>query len=343
MGLKKYIARRAVYTLILLIVVVIFNFFLFQILPFEVSCPGIKFNQCAQLLYVPPAPGKGGNASAVIEHERQQVLQQFGFNDPVWSRFGKYVVNMFTGHFGFNVGSVLGGPVLTTVEQRVPYTVLLLGSATVAAFIIGMGLGVLAAAKRGKIFDVSSLGILLFVNALPVFFLGGLLILLQIVASGQGYMNLGTLIISKSGWATILPTLTAMWLPFVTLTLATIGGVFLIMRATMIDALAEDYVVMARAKGLPERTVLYKHAMRNAVIPLATLFAISIGLILSGAIITETVFNWPGLGIAIYMGIVSNDFPLEQAIFFIISLMVLIAVFIVDIAYGFLDPRIRTG
>jgi len=156
-------------------------------------------------------------------------------------------------------------------------------------------------------------------------------------------MNLGTLIISKSGWATILPTLTAMWLPFVTLTLATIGGVFLIMRATMIDALAEDYVVMARAKGLPERTVLYKHAMRNAVIPLATLFAISIGLILSGAIITETVFNWPGLGIAIYMGIVSNDFPLEQAIFFIISLMVLIAVFIVDIAYGFLDPRIRAG
>jgi peptide/nickel transport system permease protein len=111
----------------------------------------------------------------------------------------------------------------------------------------------------------------------------------------------------------------------------------------MIDTLGEDYVVMARAKGLPERTVLYKHAFRNAVIPLATLFAISIGFILGGAIITETVFNWPGLGIAIYTGVVSNDFPLEQAIFFIISVMVLIAIFMVDIAYGLLDPRIRAG
>jgi peptide/nickel transport system permease protein len=206
-----------------------------------------------------------------------------------------------------------------------------------------MLLGVLAASKRGKVVDVSSLGVLLFINALPVFFLGGLLILLQIIGFGTGYSNVGAVTIAKTGWATLLPVLSSLWLPFVTLTLATIGGVFLTMRATMIDTLGEDYVIMARAKGLPERTVLYKHSFRNAVIPIATLFAITIGFILGGAVVTETVFSWPGLGRAIYDGVVSNDFPLEQAIFFIISIMVLIAIFLVDIIYGLLDPRIRTG
>jgi len=344
MGLKQYIARRAVYTVILLVVIVVFNFFLFQIVPFQVSCPGLSQYQCAQLLYVPPAPAHAGtNVTAVIEHERAEVMAAYGFNDPVMTRFGKYMVNMFTGQFGFNIGGTLGGPVLQTVEQKIPYTVLLLGSATIVGFIIGMLLGVLAASKRGKVLDVSSLGVLLFINALPVFFLGGLLILLQIIGFGKGYSNVGAVTIATTGWATILPVLSSLWLPFLTLTLATIGGVFLTMRATMIDTLGEDYVIMARAKGLPERTVLYKHSFRNAVIPIATLFAITIGFILGGAVVTETVFSWPGLGRAIYDGVVSNDFPLEQAIFFIISIMVLIAIFLVDIIYGLLDPRIRTG
>jgi peptide/nickel transport system permease protein len=135
----------------------------------------------------------------------------------------------------------------------------------------------------------------------------------------------------------------AMWLPFLTLTLVSIGAVFLTMRATMIDVLAEDYVTMARAKGVPERAVLFKHTLRNAIIPIATLFALSIGFILAGAVVTETVFDWPGLGRAIFDGVLANDFPLEQAIFYIIALMVLLANFIVDIVYGYLDPRIKTG
>jgi len=111
----------------------------------------------------------------------------------------------------------------------------------------------------------------------------------------------------------------------------------------MIDTVAEDYVLMARAKGLPERSVLYKHAFRNAVLPIVTAFAISIGFILSGAVITETVFDWPGLGLAIYLGALAVDFPLEQAMFFIITLMVLIAIFAADIIYGFLDPRVSVA
>ncbi len=156
-------------------------------------------------------------------------------------------------------------------------------------------------------------------------------------------MPIGTSTLAKTGMAFDLGFLKSLFLPFITLTLAGIGGVFLTQRAVMIDTVAEDYILMARAKGVPERTVLYKHALRNAVLPIVTAFAISIGFILSGAIITETVFGWPGLGLAIYQGILSLDFPLEQAIFFVISLMVLIAVFVADLIYGLLDPRVSTG
>jgi ABC-type dipeptide/oligopeptide/nickel transport systems, permease components len=105
--------------------------------------------------------------------------------------------------------------------------------------------------------------------------------------------------------------------------------------------MGEDYILMARAKGLRERDVLYRHVLRNAVLPVMTVFAISLGFVLSGAVITETIFGWPGLGYWTYMAIITQDFPLEQAIFFVISLMVVLANLIADLLYGFLDPRIR--
>lgn len=343
MGFRRYVAKRSIYTVILLFVILVFNFFLFQVLPYQVACPHTNYLTCVELLYVPPPPTRGGNTSALIEHERAEILNAFGFNQSLPVRFWLYLVNMFTGQFGFNLGGVLGGPVAITINQRLPYTVLLLGSSTVAAFAIGIGIGVIASAKRGKLLDVGSLSVLLFINALPTFFLGGVLIVFQILATGTAYVSVGTLTLTKTGFDIVTPLLQALWLPFLTLTLAGLGGVFLTMRATMIDALEEDYVVMARAKGVSERSVLFKHAFRNAVIPIATAFALSIGFILGGAIITETVFGWPGLGQAIVEGVVSGDFPLEQAIFFLISIMVLLANFAVDLAYGFMDPRIKAG
>jgi len=342
LGLRKYIARRTVYIVILVFVIIFFNFFLFQILPFTTSCPGLSYTQCAQALYVPPAPGKGNaNLTAIFDHIKSQIMASYGFNQPITTRFFLYIQNMLTWNFGANVGNAFGGPVVTTIEERLPYTVLLIGSSTIAAYIIGIGAGIIAAARRGRLVDVSSLAGALFFNALPTFWLGGLLILLGLIATGHAYVSAGTSTIGLTGFNFLVNTLQSMWLPFLTLTLVSLGGVYLVMRATMIDVMAEDYIIMARAKGVSERTVLFRHAMRNAIIPVATLFALSIGFILAGAVVTETVFDWPGLGIAIYIGIVSNDFPLEQAIFFVISLMVLIANFIVDVAYGYLDPRIR--
>ncbi|MBI3858857.1 MAG: ABC transporter permease [Thaumarchaeota archaeon] len=343
MGLRRYIARRTVYTMILLFIIVVFNYFLFQVLPFTTVCPtGTSYETCAENLYLPEQVARGDNAYQVIQHIRLQIFHDFGFDKPFPVRVGLYVVNMFTLNFGYHVGS-LKGPVLETISERAPYTILLLGSSIIASFIIGIGLGVIAAAKRGKILDVSFLGSLLFLNSLPVFFLGAVLELLQLYFTGDSYAPVASTTQLKDGLDFYYGVLQSLFLPFLTLTFAGIGSVFLTQRAVMIDAVSEDYILMARAKGLGERTVLFKHAFRNAVLPIVTAFALSIGFILSGAVITETVFKFPGLGFQLYNAVLDNDFPFEQAIFFVISLMVLICVFIADILYGLLDPRVRTG
>ncbi len=344
MSLKRYIAKRAIYTLILIFVIIIFNFVLFQILPFTTSCPGLSYNQCVVSLYVPPPPARpGSNLTLQYQHEIKVLFDQYGFDRSLPERFVLYILAMITWQFGYNIGAALSGPVETTILQRLPYTLLLIGLSTIASFIVGIGMGVVAAARRGRVVDVASLAGTLFFYSLPTFWLGGLLIVIQILLGGGGYSSIGLATSGLSGLAATVAMLQSLWLPFLTLTLVSIGAVFLTMRATMIDVLAEDYIVMARAKGIQERTVLFRHALRNAIIPIATLFALDLGFILAGAVITETVFDWPGLGRAIYIGITSNDFPLEQAIFFIISLMVLLANFAVDIMYGYLDPRIKAG
>jgi peptide/nickel transport system permease protein len=132
-----------------------------------------------------------------------------------------------------------------------------------------------------------------------------------------------------------------LFLPALTLTLISYGGFLLLTRATMMEALSEDYILTARAKGLSERAVLFKHAFRNASLPVITNAALSFGFILSGAIITETIFNWPGLGLWLYNAIFYKDFPVMEALFYVIALSVIAANFVSDILYGIVDPRIR--
>lgn len=341
-GLLRYIGRRTIYTVILLFFIALFNYFLFQILPGYIICSkGIPFNTCVENLYLPESLPRGAAGYAAVLAERAIIAKEYGFGQVPIVRIADYLYNMFTFNFGYHIGTSEHGLVMATILQRAPYTILLIGSSTVAGFGIGIGIGVVAAAKRGKLLDVSFLSTLLFLNSLPVFFLGALLELIQVYVTGNGYSDVGTTTLLKTGFAFDAGVLQSFFLPFVTLTLANLGGVFLTQRAVMIDTVAEDYILMARAKGVPERTVMYKHAFRNAVLPIFTAFAISVGFILSGAVITETVFHFPGLGLYLYNGILADDYPLEQAMFFIISLMVLICIFIADLTYGLLDPRVR--
>jgi peptide/nickel transport system permease protein len=319
---------------IVLFVVAVINFIIFQVLPFTVL--GID----PKTWFVPA----GGTRSDVyLDKIRQEVIHNLGLDLPLQERFFQYIYAMFTFNFGYNVGGALDGPVADTILRFAPYTILLLGASTVASFIISIYLGIFSAHKRGKTFDKVSLITLLFFYAMPSFWIGSLLLLFFAFGLKWSPPNAESYFSGLTGLDFVYALLKAFLLPFFSLTLISVGGFYLIMRSSAIDIITEDYILMARAKGLKTRKILFKHVQKNSILPILTVFAISLGFVLSGAIITETIFGWPGLGYWSFVAIDTLDFPFEQAFFFIISLMVVVANFIADILYGIVDPRVRTS
>jgi peptide/nickel transport system permease protein len=323
--------------IVVLIAVASLNFFIFQVLPFTVL--GID----PKTWFVPTGNVKSSAQAAALKLIQAKVIGDLGLNLPLQYRYFVYLKAMFTFNFGYNVGSAVSGPVSTTILTYAPYTILLLGSSIIASYFIGIYLGVYSAARRGKWQDKTSFVTSLFFYAMPSFWIGSLLLLAFGFDLHWFPTNAEVYFYNLHGINFVFGLLYAMTLPFISLTLISIGGVYLIMRSTSIDVTTEDYILMARAKGLKERTILYRHVLRNAILPQVTNFALSIAFILSGAIITETIFSWPGLGFWSFQAITALDFPLEQGLFFVIAVMVVIANFTSDILYGFFDPRIRAG
>jgi peptide/nickel transport system permease protein len=248
---------------------------------------------------------------------------------------------MFT--FNFGVSFAEGNrPVVESIAARLPNTLLLMGTAAIITIIIGIATGIAAASKRGGPFDMGMVTTALILYSVPTFWLGMMFILLLGFYIPLFPMG-GTVSVPAPadplayaldvGWHLILPA--------ITLALVSYGGYMLVMRNTLIDVLTEDYIVTARAKGVDERTVLYKHALRNAILPLVTMIALTFGFLITGATLTETVFNWYGLGRLIFESVIAQNYPVLQAIFYIMALTVIIANFIADMLYGFLDPRVR--
>jgi len=341
MGLRTYILRRVIYSLILIVFVVTINFVIFVLMP---GSPLDRFT---------------GAMKIRSQDQYNELVKLWGLDEPLWQRYTKYVVNMFTWNFGH---SFYGGKaVAAEMMERLSNTLLLMGTSTILALTIGVILGVVAAKKRGSLFDSASVVISLITYSLPTFWMG--LIALYIFYYKLGWFPGGgpfpiswasswpqPYIFNVLGNQIVLPSVTEitvrawhLFLPAAVLTLFSYGGYLLLTRATMLEALTEDYIVTARAKGLKERTVLFKHALKNASLPLITSAALSFGFLLSGAIITETVFTWPGLGRWIWDAITNNNYPVMQAFFYITALTVIIANFIADILYGVIDPRIKYG
>jgi peptide/nickel transport system permease protein len=340
MSLLAYIAKRIVYMFVVLLGLAVLNFFLFEFIPQAVLGLGVRF-------FVPFASAAqavhGGDSIS------RAVVAQFGLDQPWPVRFEKYIVNIFTGNWGYGISALSNKqPVWTIISRYAPNTFLLLGVSTVVAIILGALMGVVSSSRRGKFVDLSSLSLSIFAFSVPSFWIGLLLLYFLAIRTHWFPLSLGSATSSGIGGAPIpvgsLQYIQAyLWaaaLPIFVLTLISFGGYMLIMRNTMNDILTEDYIMMARAKGLSERTVLYKHAFRNALLPLITTVAIAFGFILSGAIITETVFTFTGLGWASIIFINANDYPVLQGLFFLIGVMVVVANFISDIAYGLLDPRV---
>jgi peptide/nickel transport system permease protein len=344
MGLKSFILKRLGYTVILIFAVLTINFIIFYLTPGD------------PLEFFMGKPGAIRNPELVA-----RLYHQWGFDVPLHERYFKYIVNMLTFQFG-NSNSPATPPVYDLIVERLPNTFLLMGVSTTFAILIGIILGVISAHKRGSIFDTSMVTSSLVLFSLPVFWLG--MMLIGIFSMNLKWFPPGMTVpqnwilpgpwptaltsFNVFGWQITIPGLAEiagrlhhLFLPALTLTLFQYGNFLLLTRATMIEALTEDYIVTARAKGIKERVVLFKHALKNASLPIITSAALSLATIMSGAIITETVFNWPGIGLLTWKSISVYDYPVLHVLFYIEAVIVILGNFAADLLYGVIDPRIK--
>jgi peptide/nickel transport system permease protein len=355
MGLRAYILKRIIYSFILIILVITTNFIIFMMMPGDPTA------------FLMQAWSREGPEAR--ERHRKMLRDMWGIGDPLEVQYVKYLRNLLTWNFGISV--VDKASVQKLMMAKLPYTVFLLGASTIISIIVGILWGITVINRRGGLFDSGSVLLALIVNSLPTFWMGLMFLLIFYVRLGwfpnagafprewavRGYpdpfslqesvssealtlnfgVNISELFRLVAGYASHA------FLPMLTLVIFMFGGWLLLTRATMLETITEDYVLTARAKGLKERTVLIKHALKNASLPIITSAALSFGFILSGAIITESVFSYPGLGGWIWDAIQFRDYTVLMAIFYVISLCVIIANIIADLLYGVIDPRIKYG
>jgi peptide/nickel transport system permease protein len=271
-----------------------------------------------------------------------QALLGVGHPGSIWSQYVSYLNDIFHFNFGTDT-SQYPASVSSLLVQTLPWTIILVGTATVIAFLVGTALGIVAGWRHGGALDRVLPG-LMFLQAIPYFFFA--LILVDLLAikthvfpTGQGYAN-GLI----PGWHGdfISSALYHSLLPALTIVLTSIAGWMLQMRNVMITTIGEDYVIAAQAKGLPSRRVIFTYAARNALLPQLQGFGLAIGFVISGALVMEIVFSYPGIGLLLLNAVTSNDYPLMQGIFLVITFAVLIANLIIDTIIVFADPRART-
>lgn len=269
----------------------------------------------------------------------------FGFtNTPILEQYFQYIGHVLQGDFGLSI-SAYPAKVSTIISSALNWT-LLLGIVTLLlSFVIGTILGVVVAWRRGGFLDNVLPSLFNFIGSFPYFFLAMLaLFFLGFVWKWFPMAHAYSDTVSPGWtWDYIGSVINHLILPAGTVILVSVGGWLIGMRSTMVSVLAEDYIVMAEAKGLPQWRVMFQYAMRNAILPNFTQFGMSIGFILGGLILTELVFSYPGLGFYLVRSVVTHDYPLMQALFFMITLAVLAANLIVDLLYVRLDPRVRVS
>ncbi|HEY3978549.1 MAG TPA: ABC transporter permease [Streptosporangiaceae bacterium] len=261
------------------------------------------------------------------------------------AQYVTYLHQIATGNLGVSL-EFYPATVTSVIGSAIWWTLGLVGVTTILAFALGTGLGIVSAWRRGGRLDSVLPPVFVITSAVPYFWVGMVLVLIfgitlhWLPTQGGFYVSTDTPSLSLIYFEDVLSHAA---LPAITLLITTIGTWILTMRNTMITTLAEDYVRMARAKGLPGRRIMVDYAARNAILPNLTGFAMSLGFVVSGAILIEYVFNFPGVGYMLLQAVQSEDFPLMQALFLLITVAVLVAILIADIATALLDPRTRTA
>ena len=317
-----FLGRKAVQLAVTLLAVVTFNFLLFRVLPGD---PIQLYARSGRL--TPEAAA--------------QLRTLFGLDRPIWSQFWVYLQRLAHGDLGFSL--TYRRPVADIVGERLVNTLVLVGAATLIVVVVGVVLGVVSASRRGSRVDASTVYGSLVLWSMPTFWVG----LLLVFSLGVWFEVLPISGISTAGatYDTALgPALDVgrhLVLPTITLVLVDIGQFVLITRSSLVDVLTEDFVTTARAKGNPRRRVVWKHGLRNAVLPVVTASALYVGLVVGGAIQVETVFSWPGMGELTYEAVLRRDYPVLEACFLLFAVTVIVANFLSDILYRVLDPRVR--
>jgi peptide/nickel transport system permease protein len=317
-----HLLRRLLHTIFVLWAIATILFLMFRLLPGDPATA-----------YIDPT---------FTAAERAQVLHQFGLDQPLWTQYVVYFGDLARGQLGLSFR--YRQPVLGLIFGVLPNTLLLTLTALIVAYLFGALAGALLAWKRGTLFEAITIPLLLATRAAPEFWLG--MVLLAVFAFGLGWFPAGGANAAGSEYHSGLARILSLdfgrhlVLPAATLALFLQGLPALLMRSNMLEVMQEEFVTMARMKGLSEWTVMVRHAARNALLPLVTAFALGFGLSVGGNVVIETVFSWPGLGRMLVEAVSNSDYPLAQGAFLLIAVVLVLMNLVADLLYGLLDPRI---
>jgi len=273
---------------------------------------------------------------------RQQVIASYGLDEPLYVQYVKFLQNALTLDFGQSFQA--NAPVQDVILTYLPNTLILMLTAFVIAYVLGITLGVLSGWYRGSRFERSTVITALVARSVPSFWVG--LMVLWVFGAGLGVIpmsgmtSLGT--DSQSFWSMVFSVdfIQHLAAPALVLAYYFMGYPLLIMRSSMLEVLSEDFIDVCRAKGLTERTIMFRHAARNALLPIVTAAAIALGYAVGGSVLIETVFAWPGIGREMVRAVLRRDFPVAQGTFMVLAATIIILNFVADIVYGYLDPRV---
>jgi peptide/nickel transport system permease protein len=318
--MTRYIIRRLLWVVVLLLLVSLLTFVIFYLLPS--ADPAVL------------RAGHQPNPALVA-----QIRHNLGLDKAWYVQYVDYMKRLVL-HFDFGYSYQNTVPVKTLIFQRLPATISLTVGAAVLWLLIGLGVGTISAVRRRSLFDRLAMGSALVAISAPVYWLG--LLSLFLFASDIGKLQI------FPGAGSYVPLtqdpakwLTSLILPWLVLAASFAAIYARLMRANLLDVMSEDYIRTARAKGLPERRVIVRHGMRSAITPIVTVAGLDIGILLGGAILTESVFNIPGIGRLAYDSILNGDLPMIQGTVLFGAFFIVIANLVVDVAYAFIDPRVR--
>lgn len=281
----------------------------------------------------------GQNAGLLSGAELEQARARIGLDEPVTVQYVTYLGDLVQGDLGESYQR--RRPVTELIGERLPWTALLIGLSVLISSLMGVTAGTLAAWRRGRRTDTTALTGFLVLDALPAFWIGLLLLIVFSVTLGvtPGFGGV-TPASNLSGWAHVSDVAAHLALPLATLTLASMGSMFLIARYSLLSVVRADYVLFARAKGLTEPSIAMRHALPAAALPIVTVVLLRLGFLAGGTVVVETVFTYPGLGRLILDAALSRDYPVMQGAFFVLALTVIAANAVADLLYPLCDPRV---